>query len=114
MAVVTIEGSSVTPSTRLAPGERRTGDENDPTIAMLVRGGFANVVDRETGEPEPAPLPEPVPVPARNASREDWAEFVALLDDSPTYTEGKSRDELIAAYDEWLQTHDQPAVDPED
>jgi hypothetical protein len=107
---ITIEGS-ITPSSRLARGERVTV-EDSAKVRKFIAGGFANVVDEETGEAEPAPLPEVVPAPARNASREDWAEWLAIETD--IVTEGKNRDVLQAEYDEWLKTHDAPSDPPAD
>lgn len=107
---LTIEGS-ISPSVYLARGERREVRDDDPRVQRLIRGGFVNVVS-ESGEVEPSPLPEPAPIPARNASRDDWAEYLAA-GAFGIVTEGKGRDELIAEYDKWLETHDAPAVDPE-
>ena len=104
MAKVTIEGS-LSPSAYLARGERREV-QRDEHVENLIRLGFVNVVS-EDGEVEPAPLPEPVPAPKRNASRDDWAEWLAEHTD--VVTEGKDRDELLAAYDEWQARNDAPA-----
>ena len=110
MAKITIKGS-LTPSARLARGERQSV-EDSPEVRAFVAKGFAVVVDEETGEPEPAPLPEVKPAPKRNASRDDWAEWLA--EETDIVTEGKDRDELIAEYDEWVKTHDAPADPPTD
>lgn len=106
MATITIEGS-LTPSSDLPRGERRTVQDTDEVRKFVARG-FANVVD-EDGTPEPAPLPEPVPAPKRNASRDDWAEWLA--DNTDIVTEGKDRDALLAEYDDYLKTHDAPGDD---
>ncbi|QWY84368.1 hypothetical protein SEA_KNOCKER_26 [Mycobacterium phage Knocker] len=108
MASITIEGS-LTPSADLPRGVRRTVQDS-AEVRKFVAKGFANIVD-EDGTPEPAPLPEPVPAPKRNASRDDWAEWLAEHTD--IVTEGKDRDDLLAEYDEWTKTHDAPATDAE-
>ena len=66
-------------------------------------GGFVVVVESDAPAPEtpavvdPAvPDPQTVSPPARNASREDWAEFLAL---AGFVTEGRGRDELIDMWD---------------
>jgi hypothetical protein len=110
MAKITIEGS-ISPAAGLARGERREVQDSDE-VRRYVAQGFAVVVDEETGEPEESPLPEAAPAPARNASRYDWAEWLA--EETDIVTEGKNRDTLQAEYDEWLKTHDAPADDPAD
>ncbi|AYD82020.1 hypothetical protein I5G60_gp25 [Mycobacterium phage Saguaro] len=105
MAKITIEGS-LTPAAGLARGERREVQDS-AEVREYVRRGFAVVVDEESGQPEPAPLPEPVSPPARNASRDDWAEWLAEHTD--VVTEGKDRGELIESYDAWQARHDRPA-----
>lgn len=106
MAKIVIEGS-LSPSAYLARGERREV-QDDARVQNLIRGGYVNVISSD-GEPEPAPLPEPVPAPKRNASRDDWAEWLAEHTD--VVTEGKDRDALLADYDEWVKTHDAPATE---
>lgn len=105
MAKITIEGS-LTPAAGLARGERREVQDS-PEVRDYVARGFANIVDEETGEVEQPELPEPAKAPARSASRDDWAEWLALNTD--IVTEGKGRDALVDEYDEWLKTHDAPA-----
>ena len=101
MASVTIEGS-IKPSVFLARGERRTV-QRTKRVENLIRQGY--VVEVADGQAQPMPEPaaddrtphtenEP---PARNASREDWAEFLAVHSD--IVTEGKGRDDLIAEWD---------------
>ena len=104
---ITIEGS-ILPSAWLARGERQVVRADDPHAKFLVLNGYAVVVEANTVvEPEadetkgnPADAVELDP-PARNASREDWAEFLAQ---HPTgfVTEGKNRDQLIAEWDEHI------------
>ena len=109
---VTIEGS-LTPTDWLARGVRRTVAVTDH-IRKLIQIGGAVVVAGSLDEPDaPAygeqPDAEPdnaaeaaedaaeserpeYPVPAGNASRDDWAEFIASR--GLGVTEGKTRDEL--------------------
>ncbi|MEU9805428.1 hypothetical protein [Mycobacterium sp. NPDC050853] len=116
---VTIEGS-LTPTDRLARGVRSTVAVTDD-IRKLVKIGGAIVVagsleepdspagdDAGTAEGLSAPAdpaerhrddagtetqdPSECAVPAGNASREDWAEFIASK--GLGVTEGKTRDEL--------------------
>ncbi|URC18129.1 hypothetical protein SEA_ZENTENO07_28 [Mycobacterium phage Zenteno07] len=108
MAKIVIEGS-LSPSAYLARGERREV-QDDARVQNLIRGGYVNVISSE-GEVEPAPLPEPVPAPKRNASRDDWAEWLAEHTD--VVTEGKDRDQLLADYDEWQSRNDAPSADDE-
>lgn len=112
MAGVTIEGSRLSPSTFLAAGERVTV-QRTKRIDDLIAAGFVVVVDeRTTTEREadeqaeqsradltPYTLDNP---PKRNASREDWSEFLAAHSELGIVTEGKDRDELIAAWDAYL------------
>lgn len=103
MAQITIEGS-ITPAAGLARGERRTVQDT-PKVRAYVAKGFAIIVDEpETPAAEPdtdlTPYTTATP-PRRNASREDWAEFLAARTD--IVTEGRDRDELIAAWDAWNQ-----------
>ncbi|MBV9871739.1 MAG: hypothetical protein JO214_14055 [Frankiaceae bacterium] len=107
MAKITIEGS-LTPSARLARGERRDVQDSDE-VRKFVADGFAVVVNEETGEVEAPPAPEPAKPPAKSASRDDWAEFLAEHTD--VVTEGRTRDQLVGDYEVWLETHDAPAAD---
>lgn len=100
-ATVTIEGS-ITPSAELARGERRTVQLTE-SVQRLIDGGFVVVVESDAPAPvtpavvDPAGAdPQTVSPPARNASREDWAEFLAL---AGFVTEGRGRDELIDMWD---------------
>ena len=103
---ITIEGS-ILPSAWLARGERQVVRADDPHAKFLVMNGYAVVVDTNTAPdaetPEPVNPAETVELdpPARNASREDWAEFLAQ---HPVgfVTEGKNRDQLIAEWDEHI------------
>lgn len=115
MAEVTIEGS-LTPSTYLGRGQRArvelTGE-----VERKVALGYVKIVERhdDTGltvteleadanaeaaraDLTPHTLANP---PKRNASREDWAEFLAASTD--IVTEGKDRDTLIAEWDDYLE-----------
>lgn len=107
MAKITIEGS-LTPAAGLARGERREVTDSKE-VRRYVERGFAVVVDEETGEAEAAPLPEAKKAPAKNAKRDDWAEFLA--DNTDIVTEGKDREVLQAEYDEWLKVNSAPAAD---
>ena len=104
--IITLEGS-ILPSAYLARGERQVVRSDDALAKQLVLGGYAIVVDTNTvPDPEPTPAPEGNPSddveldpPARNASREDWAEFLAQHP-AGFVTEGKNRGQLIAEWDE--------------
>jgi hypothetical protein len=113
MARVTIEGS-VTPSTYLSRGKRTTV-ERTPFIDKLIRKGFVNVVqthdatprdvvteiEQHTDEVKEAARLElkvrPDDAPARNASTEEWAQF--LEDREIAFPEGSTRADLIARWD---------------
>lgn len=103
MATITIEGS-LTPASNLPRGERRVvADTTD--ARRYVAKGYAVVVD-EDDAPVPAPDPFGQPVtdedaPARNASRDDWAEFLARHPHG-FVTDGKNREQLIAEWDDYL------------
>lgn len=98
MATITIEGS-LTPASNLPRGERRVVADTTE-VRRYVAKGYANIVD-EHGNLEPAPLPEPAKAPARNASRDDWAEFLAR-NPHGFVTDGKNREQLIAEWDDYL------------
>jgi hypothetical protein len=102
---VTIEGS-FTPTDWLPRGVRRTVEVTED-IRKLVAIGGAIVVAGSLDEPDTVAYGDSddavgevaevrevpgYPVPAGNASREDWAEFIASQ--GLGVTEGKSRDEL--------------------
>ncbi|QPX62137.1 hypothetical protein PBI_INDLOVU_22 [Mycobacterium phage Indlovu] len=95
MAKITIEGS-LTPSARLARGERLEVQDSDE-VRKFVADGFAVVVDAETGEAEPTPLPEAPKAPAKSASREKWVEF-ADGQDGFEYDADATRDEIAEAW----------------
>ena len=104
---ITIEGS-ILPSAWLARGERQVVRADDPHAKFLVLNGYAVVVEANTVvEPEadetkgnPADAVELDP-PARNASRDDWAEFLAQHP-AGFVTEGKDRAAVIAEWDEHI------------
>ena len=104
---VTIEGTVMPAAGVLETGERKTVALT-PYIHQLVDGGFVKIVEVHTDDSEAevtetitpegvAPLVEP----KRNASRDDWAEYLAQHP-SGIVTEGRNREELQAEYDEWL------------
>ncbi|AYP70012.1 hypothetical protein I5G62_gp26 [Mycobacterium phage CRB2] len=107
MAKIVIEGS-ITPAAGLARGERREVQDSKEVRAYVAKG-FANVVDEESGEVEAAPLPDPIKPPAKNASTEKWAEFVGEHTDIEVA--GKDREELQAAYDDFVARSGAPAAD---
>lgn len=103
-SIIVIEGT-VTPSTFLATGERRTVTRT-PFIDKLIAKGFVRVFDVLT-----TPLPESIPVeqttdevedtavvvPKKNETREVWAEFLARR--RIPFTDDDRRDDLIAIYE---------------
>lgn len=104
----TVEGTLFPAAGVLGRGERKTVAYTE-RIARLVAKGRLKVVEFHDPEPEQLKFPEtptdhelpndvfvPAEPPKRNASREDWAEFLAIH--HGVITEGKSRDELL---DEW-------------
>ncbi|QRY48156.1 hypothetical protein JVX93_16050 [Mycolicibacterium boenickei] len=120
---VTIEGSHYMPTDLLGRGQRATVEVTD-TIRQLVASGGATVVSGSLDDPDAVAYGEPVDErtdtereadeqaeqsraeiaaagdpPKRNASREDWAEFLAQHP-AGFVTEGKDRDALIAEWDE--------------
>lgn len=106
MAKITVEGSRLSPSTFLAAGERASF-QHTKRIDALIAAGFIVKVDDETGEVVETEVegggtgqlvPDAENPPKRNASREDWAEFLAQHPDGYV-TEGKDRDTLIAEWD---------------
>lgn len=103
---ITIEGS-ILPSAWLARGERQVVRADDPHAKFLVLNGYAVVVSADTVPDDPDPEPvnpdETVALdaPARNASRDDWAEFLAQHP-AGFVTEGKDRAALIAEWDEHI------------
>lgn len=97
MADITIEGS-LTPSTFLRRGERRTVRYTEQ-VQRKIDLGYVIVVGEH---PEPTEIEVPEPEgghpPKLNASREDWAEFLAQHP-AGFVTEGKDRTELIAEWE---------------
>ena len=107
MATITIEGS-ISPAGGLARGERRTVQDT-PEVREYVRKGFAvGVADERTdiereADEQAEIARDALGVPARNASRDDWAEFLAAHPGG-FVTEGKNRDQLIAEWDAYEPT----------
>lgn len=100
---ITIEGS-ILPSAYLARGERQVVRADDPTAKALVLGGYAVVVDTNTvPTPDETEAPQAVEPPARNASRDDWAEFLAQHH-GEFVTEGEDRASLIDQWDEYVKS----------
>lgn len=115
---VTIEGTLTPAAGVLERGERKTVQYTD-RIDRLVTGGFIRIIEFlddgveqvaeatdapvEVEEVNPLgghPLDEVIPdPPARNASRDDWAEYLAKYTDIET--EGKDRGDLITAWDHY-------------
>lgn len=114
MSSVTIRGS-IMPCGFLPRGEERTV-QRTPFVERLIEQGFVDVIagceidhvvaaqaepealtDKiVSGDPTPHTFDNP---PARNASREDWAEFLAAR--TNIVTEDKNRAELQAEWDEY-------------
>ncbi|WAB09199.1 hypothetical protein SEA_LITTLEMUNCHKIN_23 [Gordonia phage LittleMunchkin] len=95
---VTIEGS-LSPSTELARGERRTVALTD-RVQRLVDRGFVIIVD-EHDEPADAPEANPDQLnelvePKANASRPKWAEW--LSHKGIDYTDDHTRDDLVGIW----------------
>ncbi|QOV97153.1 hypothetical protein [Rhodococcus pyridinivorans] len=98
---ITVEGT-ITPSTFLAAGDRRTVTRT-AFVEKLIAKGFIRVVDDETSA-EVAPVVEEkteevFAVPARNAKREVWAAFLTRLDPDIHFTDEDGRDDLIELYE---------------
>ncbi|UPK64899.1 hypothetical protein MYP14_05985 [Rhodococcus pyridinivorans] len=97
---ITVEGT-ITPSTFLAAGARRTVTRT-AFVEKLIGKGFIRVVDDETTTVESQPVAEEeiaTEVPARNAKREVWAAFLERLDPDIHFTDEDGRDDLIALYE---------------
>lgn len=112
MARVTIEGSRLSPSTFLAAGERATVQRTDRVERLIARGFVVEVPEQRTAteveaDEQADQSREELGVPARNASRDDWAEFLARHPGG-FVTEGKDRAALIAEWDAYA-----PPVDVE-
>lgn len=114
MAHVTLEGT-ITPSTFLGRGARLTV-ERTPYIDKLIRRGFVRVVTEsatgtgatvdtaravvaaQAAQDEPAaPTDAPTREPGRNASTEDWSEFMRAQ--GFDVAADASRADLIDAWD---------------
>ena len=115
---ITVEGT-ITPSTFLAAGDRRTVTRT-AFVEKLIAKGFIRVVE-DTPSPtvaDPVPVQETmaevdqaaattsersrlerriVDAPNRNGSREEWAKF--LDSQKVAYQEGATRNELIERWD---------------
>lgn len=111
---VTIEGTVMPAAGVLETGERKTVALT-PYIHQLVDGGFVKIVEVHTDDDQVEVTEtitssgiEELVEPKRNASRDDWAEYLAQHR-SGIVTEGKNRDELQAEYDEWLVDQVAPA-----
>src|SRR5690349_24818982 len=97
MAKIVIEGS-LTPSARLARGERLEVQDSDEVRKFIADGFAVEVIDVETGETEPAPLPEPPKAPGKSASKEKWVEFAAGQEGFE-YDPDATRDEIAEAWE---------------
>ncbi|ACF05023.1 hypothetical protein Nigel_20 [Mycobacterium phage Nigel] len=118
MARITIEGSRLSPSTFLAAGERATVQRTERVERLLARGFVVEVPEQRTvtvtevvteveADKQAAQSREELGVPPRNASRDDWAEFLAQHPGG-FVTEDKDRAALIAEWDAYA-----PPVDVE-
>lgn len=110
MSSVTIKGS-IMPCGFLARGEVTTV-QLTPFVQRLIDQGFVDVVadavplsegavERVAPEPADPPTPpevEPPKAPHKNASRDDWAEFLAPHPGG-FITDGKGRDELVSMWE---------------
>ncbi|UTN91769.1 hypothetical protein SEA_SAMPSON_29 [Gordonia Phage Sampson] len=90
-------------------GELRAGDvvtvDRTPYVDRLIKNQRVVVVDDAEPTTTVAPGGDdlvPAGIPKRNASRDDWAEWLAV--NTSIVTEGKSRDELLAEFDELTAT----------
>ena len=111
MAEVTIKAQQSVG--RLRAGDVVTVERSDYVDGLIERGRVA-VVDGDTITGEgiligdgdeslpvrPADLPEP---PKRSASRDDWAEYLAQHVHVEGGTEGKTRGELLEAWDRFVE-----------
>jgi len=105
MGNITIKGS-LSPAAGLARDEVRTVKDT-PEVRAYVEAGFADIVDEETGEATPV-IPDPPKPPKGNASRDDWAEWLA--EHTSIVTEGKDRDALQAEYADWAKINSPTAA----
>lgn len=102
MSKIVIEGT-VTPSTLLSTGARKTVERN-AFIEKLIAKGFIRVVadDADVEQPVEAAVVEEIDVPGRNESRETWAKFLTFQE--LPFPEKATRDELVAL---WYADHGQ-------
>jgi|SRR5690349_12460689 len=112
MAKITIEGS-LTPSARLARGERLEVQDSDEVRKFIADGFAVEVTNVETGETAPAPLPEPVKAPAKSASKEKWVEF-ADAQEGFEYDPDATRDEIAEAWDRHVSQGGEVPNQPEE
>ncbi|TCN51785.1 hypothetical protein EV641_109176 [Rhodococcus sp. SMB37] len=101
---ITVEGT-ITPSTFLGTGARRTVTRTE-FVDKLISKGFIRVVADDAVESQPAPkaaaVVEEIDVPGRNESRDTWAKFLTFQE--VPFTDEHSRDELIEL---WYADHGQ-------
>lgn len=121
MARVTLEGS-ITPSTFLARGARVTV-ERTPYVEKLIRKGYVVVIGAAAAK---TPVVEEITriveaqqetvdnerqltgAPARNASREDWADFMT---GKAQFNDYHTRTDLIQMWDELRAGEDTPEAE---
>lgn len=97
-SVITFEGT-VTPSTFLSTGERRTVTWT-PFIEKLIAKGFVRVVG--VVDESPAVSDMEVAVPAKNAKREVWKAFLEFQD--VPFPDNATRDDMVKI---WYADHGQ-------
>lgn len=105
MATVTIRGS-ITPSAWLARGEVKTVQRTSH-IDNLIRQGFVDLLAEHNDVPAAVP-PAEAPVqpdtpkpPHKNASREDWAEFLSTIPDLTDHVQAHGRDQLVGIWESY-------------
>lgn len=125
MAKVTVEGSRVTPTTLLAPGQRKTVELTPVTQRRIDRGFFVVVERFDDDAPAPAieqlqdaivgvaqaayqdPVPAaPVSPPAFDADRDTWAAFLDSRTPPIAYDTEDSRDDLITLWQLYVEEQD--------
>lgn len=110
--LVLLEGTRMA-SVELPDGERATR-RRTPYVDTMIEQGYVRVIreveindglgydatdEQKAGElPEAENSPPPADPPARNASRDDWAEYLAQHPGG-FVTEGKKHSELLADWD---------------
>lgn len=113
MAKITLEGSRQTPSTYLAAGKRITVDRT-PMVDKMIRKGYVRVIEEGTTVSAAQHVIEIVEeqqaavdserqlagTPARNASRDEWAQF--LRDEGVPFDESAARNDLILTWDSYF------------